>query len=303
MSPIEFASHLNANCPHNGALMNEAGCPPRETLLRYLQGTFDSSQIDSLEEHLEQCPGFEETVAELEDTNDTLMRHLPLAATGNVEADADAPAWIERLKAGPPTKPPEQSDERIAGGQGKLVANRWADGLTSYELLEVLGKGGMGVVYRGRHRQLGRPVAVKVVRPKLVSAAEAHRRFEREIRILGGLNHPGIVMATDAGRVGSAAYLVMELIDGVDLARLVRSAGPLNVGEACEVARQTAVALSAAHVAGAVHRDVKPSNVMVDKTGRVKLLDFGLACLIELNSDRGETSLGRLIGTLDYMAP
>jgi serine/threonine protein kinase len=303
VSPIEAASHSNANRLENGALMIQADCPSRDTLLRYLQGNFDSSQIDSLEEHVEQCPNCEETVAELEDTNDTLMRHLPLAATGHVEADADAPAWIERLKAGPPTKAIDQSDERMVGGQEESVANRWSDGLTSYELLEVLGKGGMGVVYRGRHRQLGRPVAVKVVRPKLVSAAEAHRRFDREIRILGGLNHPGIVMATDAGRVGSAAYLVMELIDGVDLARLVRSAGPLNVGEACEVARQIAVALSAAHVAGAVHRDVKPSNVMIDKTGRVKLLDFGLACLIELTSDHGETSLGRLIGTLDYMAP
>jgi serine/threonine protein kinase len=301
--PIETASQSNANRLQNGALMIQADCPSRETLLRYLQGNFDSSQIDSLEEHVEQCPNCEETVAELEDTNDTLMRHLPLAATGDVEADADAPEWIERLKAGPPTKAVDPSDERMVGGQGESVANRWADGLTSYELLEILGKGGMGVVYRGRHRQLGRPVAVKVVRPKLVSAAEAHRRFDREIRILGGLNHPGIVMATDAGRVGSAAYLVMELIDGVDLARLVRSAGPLNVGEACEVARQIAVALSAAHVAGAVHRDVKPSNVMIDKTGRVKLLDFGLACLIELSSDHGETSLGRLIGTLDYMAP
>ena len=303
MSPIETASQLNANRLQNGALMNEAACPSRESLLRYLQGTFDSSQIDSLEEHLEECPNCEETVAELEDTNDTLMRHLPLAATGNVETDDDAPAWIERLKAGPPTKPHEQSDERIAGGRGESVANAGPSGLTSYELLEVLGKGGMGVVYRGRHRQLGRPVAVKVVRPKLVSAAEAHRRFDREIQILGGLNHPGIVMATDAGRVGSAAYSG----DGTDRRR--RSRPARAIGRAAQRGRGVRSgtadrrALSAAHAAGAVHRDVKPSNVMIDKTGRVKLLDFGLACLIELNSDHGETSLGRLIGTLDYMAP
>jgi serine/threonine protein kinase len=302
-SPSEIVRQLNANTSNNGALMIDAPCPTRETLLHYLQGNFDLSQVDSLEEHLERCPSCEETVAELENSNDTLMRHLPLAANDKVEADPNAPVWIERLMAGPPTKQDEQSEQRMVDGQGVSVANEWASGLTSYELLEVLGKGGMGVVYRGRHRQLGRPVAVKVVRPKLVSAAEAHRRFDREIQILGRLNHPGIVMATDAGRVGRAAFLVMELIDGVDLARLVRSAGPLNVGEACEVARQIAVALSAAHAAGAVHRDVKPSNVMIDKTGRVKLLDFGLACLIELNSDHGETSLGRLIGTLDYMAP
>ncbi len=80
---------LNVNASHNGALMIQAACPSRETLLRYLQGNFDFSQIDSLEEHLEQCSSCEETVAELEDTNDTLMRHLPLAATGKVEAGAE----------------------------------------------------------------------------------------------------------------------------------------------------------------------------------------------------------------------
>lgn len=283
--------------------MVEAACPSRETLVRYLQGQFDPAQIDSLEEHLDECPACEETVSALEDTSDTLMRHLPLAASDKAEAEAEAPVWIERLKAGPPTQQDEPAGQRAIDGQGESAARDWADGLASYELLEVLGKGGMGVVYRGRHRQLGRPVAVKVVRPQLLSAAEAHRRFDREIQILGGLNHPGIVMATDAGRVGPAAYLVMELIDGVDLARLVRSAGPLAVGEACEAARQIAVALSAAHAAGAVHRDVKPSNVMIDAGGRVKLLDFGLACLIDLRGEHGETSLGRLLGTLDYMAP
>ncbi len=283
--------------------MIETACPSRETLVRYLQGQFDLAQIDSLEEHLDACPRCEETVSALEDTNDTLMRHLPLAASDKAEAEAEAPVWIERLKVGPPTQQDEPAGQRTIDGQGESAAKDWADGLASYELLEVLGKGGMGVVYRGRHRQLGRPVAVKVVRPQLFSAAEAQRRFDREIQILGGLNHPGIVMATDAGRVGPAAYLVMELIDGVDLAKLVRTAGPLDVGEACEVARQIAVALSAAHAAGAVHRDVKPSNVMIDAGGRVKLLDFGLACLIDLRGEHGETSLGRLLGTLDYMAP
>jgi serine/threonine protein kinase len=283
--------------------MIETSCPTRETLLRYLQGNFDTSQIDSLEEHLEQCVSCEETVAELEDTNDSLMRHLPLAAIDQLENDVNGPDWIARLKAGPPTNHEEHSNKESSHELGESSGKLWTDGLASYELLEVLGKGGMGVVYRGRHRQLGRPVAVKVVRPKLVSANEAHRRFDREIRILGGLNHPGIVMATDAGRVGCAAFLVMELIEGVDLAQLVRSVGPLNVGEACEVARQIAVALSAAHTAGAVHRDVKPSNVMIDRAGRVKLLDFGLACLVDLRGEHAETSLGRLIGTLDYMAP
>jgi serine/threonine protein kinase len=144
---------------------------------------------------------------------------------------------------------------------------------------------------------------LKVLHPRLTAAVEARQRFEREIRILGSLRHPGVVMATDAGRIGSAAYLVMEFIDGIDLARLVRRSGPLSIAEACSVGRGMAEAIAAAHRAGVVHRDVKPSNVMLDRAGEVKLLDFGLAHLATLTADDPETSLGRLLGTLEYMAP
>src|SRR5262249_55070632 len=143
----------------------------------------------------------------------------------------------------------------------------------------------------------------KVLHPRLTAAVEARQRFDREIRVLGSLHHPGIVMATDAGRIGAASYLVMELIDGIDLARLVRRSGPLSIAETCSVGRDIADAIAAAHRAGVVHRDVKPSNVMIDRTGRIKLLDFGLAHLATLTTDDPETSLGRLLGTLEYMAP
>ncbi|MEM9659768.1 MAG: protein kinase, partial [Planctomycetota bacterium] len=179
--------------------MIDTACPPRESLLRYLQGNFDSSQVDAFEQHLQQCPSCEETVAELEDANDTLMRHLPLAAIDDAEGDAGAPAWIARLRAGVPIEHADDALDDEEARDSAPVAEDWAKGLAAYELLEIIGKGGMGVVYRGRHRQLGRPVAVKVVRPKLVSAAAAQRRFDREIQILGRLNHPGIVAATDAG--------------------------------------------------------------------------------------------------------
>jgi len=207
------------------------------------------------------------------------------------------PAWLDRLKAGVPASP--ATDDK----QAPVADYTTLSGLDSYELLGILGRGGMGVVYRARHRQLGRSVAIKVVHPKLMSAINARDRFEQEIRILGGMNHPGIVMATDAGRVGSAAYLVMELIEGVDLARLVRELGPLSIPQATELARQIAAALAAAHGANAIHRDVKPSNVMLDRDGRAKLLDFGLAHLSEHANKDHETSLGHVLGTLDYMAP
>ena len=214
----------------------------------------------------------------------------------SVEAQAEPPGWLDQLRNGPlePATPAPTPSPRAP----EPVAE-----FSSYELLGVLGHGGMGVVYRARHRQLERLVALKVLSPRLMATAEARRRFEREIRVLGGLHHPGIVMATDANRIDGAAYLVMELIDGVDMARLVRDGGPLTVAEACEAGRQIADALAAAHRAGTIHRDIKPSNVMIDRLGRAKLLDFGLAHLTELSTESRDTSLGRLLGTLDYMAP
>jgi len=267
-------------------------------LRNYAIGDCDNATSEEIERHLAACPACEDTIAGFDSADDTLMRHLPLAAVGTQQTGSDRPGWLERLRSGPPADSADdvhsQADQQPAASLG---------GLSAYELLGVLGRGGMGVVYRARHRQLNRIVAIKVLSPRMVSAAEARRRFEREIQILGSLNHPGVVMATDAGRIGSAAYLVMELVQGADLARLVRRGGPLAVAEACEVGRQMAAALAAAHALGTIHRDVKPSNAMADGQGRVKLLDFGLAHLATLAAEHRETSLGRLLGTLDYMAP
>lgn len=271
-------------------------CPTPNSLRNYAVGSCEDKLADEIEQHLALCPSCEETLAEFDDTNDSLLRHLPLAGA-EAESDVVQPAWLDELRHGSPELM-ERKRERNAPAEAPQVL----DELSAYELLGVLGRGGMGVVYRARHRQLNRIVAVKVVNPRLISAAEARRRFEREIRILGSLHHPGIVMATDAGRIGDAAYLVMELIDGIDLQRLVTGGGPLSIDEACEVGRQIAEALAAAHQAGAIHRDVKPSNAMLDRQGRVKLLDFGLAHVVPLSADQ-DTSLGRLLGTLNYMAP
>src|SRR5690606_13002070 len=133
--------------------------------------------------------------------------------------------WLQRLMAGPPIEAP------APGVGAPFIEGRVGhrSEFAGYEVTGILGQGGMGVVYDARHRQLDRPVAIKVIRPKLMSAKDAQRRFRREIQVLGRLNHPGIVAATDAGNMGSAAYLVMERVEGVDLARLVRHAGPLSI--------------------------------------------------------------------------
>lgn len=273
-------------------------CPTLDSLRRYAMGQYSDDEGDTIEQHLSLCDTCEETLANLDDAADSLVRYLPLAAVEDGEGSEPSHGWLQRLI---------DKDFKVESSDRPKSASANAEpaptDLGPYELTGVLGQGGMGVVYQAKHRQLGRTVAIKVVSPKTFAAPEAKRRFDREIQVLGQLHHPGIVSATDAGRIGDAPYLVMELIDGVDLGALVRKTGPLSVSESCEVARQIALALSAAHDAGAIHRDVKPSNVMIDRNGNAKLLDFGLAHLTDSIGHSQETSIGRLLGTLDYMAP
>jgi serine/threonine-protein kinase len=177
-------------------------------------------------------------------------------------------------------------------------------------LLERLGEGGMGAVFKARHTLMDRVVAVKVLRAAAPAPGEpALKRFHREIRALARLSHPNVIVAHDAGLVGEAPYLVMEYVPGIDLARMVRERGKLPSGEACEFIRQTTLALQHVHVCGLVHRDVKPSNLLVvsGETGcaQVKLLDLGLARFQEPSGREGTelTADGAVMGTLDYLAP
>ncbi|KAA5539472.1 serine/threonine protein kinase [Roseiconus nitratireducens] len=279
-------------------MLTKSTCPPRESLQQYVLGQYCDEEGDRLEQHLAECATCEQSLASLEDASDSLIRHLPLAAVSVSDSEPDPP-WLQQLMPGPNALRP-QSPASIASAD--TPGNQ---ALGSYRLTGILGQGGMGVIYSAFHEQLGREVAIKVVNPRLCSGGEAQARFDREIALLGKLNHPGIVTAIDAGRLSGAAYLVMEKVDGVDLSRLLRHSGPLTIPEACEIARQMASALAAAHEAGAVHRDIKPSNVMINRQGQVILLDFGLATAIPLlPSDAGpQTSFGQLLGTLDYMSP
>lgn len=286
--------------------MTTSRCPNRQTLLQYSLGECPDSLSDEVERHVTDCPACEDSIAQFDTAADTLMRHLPLAAAA-LNAAEPQPGWIDILRDCPPLDPPVEPGNRAQRRPGvasnSQIDSQLADGFVNYDVLGILGRGGMGVVFLARHRQLNRRVALKVVRPDAMSSDVARRRFQREIQILGGLNHPGIVMATDAGVVGRGAYLVMEWIDGTDLGRLVQTGGPLAIESTCEVGRQIAEALAAAHSSGVVHRDVKPSNTMVDAAGRVRLLDFGLAHMTRLIQETGDTSVGHLLGTLDYMAP
>jgi eukaryotic-like serine/threonine-protein kinase len=186
--------------------------------------------------------------------------------------------------------------------------------LGPYEIVAPLGAGGMGEVYRARDTRLSRDVALKVLLPEVAADASRLKRFEKEARAASALNHPNIVTIYDIGSSDSTAYIAMERIEGTTLRELVMGS-PLPIRKLLQIAPQIAEGLAKAHEAGIVHRDLKPDNVMVNKEGTVKILDFGLAKLASTGSTGEEGSLstiggggggtqpGLVMGTVGYMSP
>jgi eukaryotic-like serine/threonine-protein kinase len=169
-----------------------------------------------------------------------------------------------------------------------------------YRLLELLGQGGMATIYRARDAQLDRDVAVKLLRPEFGQDPDFLARFRDEARSAASLSHPNIVAVFDSGEEGSDPYIVMELVEGQDLASILRENGPLAPRQAARVAAEVAKALHAAHVRGIVHRDVKPSNILIGRDGRVKVADFGIARAMD---DAQLTLPGVTMGSVHYFAP
>ncbi|HEX5272204.1 MAG TPA: serine/threonine-protein kinase, partial [Gemmataceae bacterium] len=174
-----------------------------------------------------------------------------------------------------------------------------------YRVLTLLGAGGMGAVYKAEHLLMKRVVALKVMNRALVGSAGTVDRFRREFRASALLSHPNIVAAYDAEQAGDVHFLVMEYVEGTDLARRLADRGPLPAAEACDYVRQAARGLQHAHERGMIHRDVKPHNLMLTPDGTIKVLDFGLARLAAESATLvgGMTGQGALLGTVDYLAP
>jgi WD40 repeat protein len=183
-----------------------------------------------------------------------------------------------------------------------------------YRVHGLLGVGGMGAVFQAEHRLMERPVALKVLVRGLIDDPAAVERFRREVKAAARLSHPNIVQAFDADQAGAAHFLVMEYVEGTDLARLVAERGPLPVARACDYARQAALGLQHAFAHGMVHRDIKPQNLMLTPEGQVKVLDFGLSRFVSESpppapagdapgADATLTQTGSLMGTADYVAP
>ena len=184
--------------------------------------------------------------------------------------------------------------------------------LGHYEILSLLGKGGMGEVWRARDTKLGREVAIKTLPEEFAKDADRLARFEREAKLLASLNHPNIAAIYGLEEDGDRSYLVLEMVEGETLAERLDRSGPFPVDEVLGIGRQVAQALESAHARGITHRDIKPANIKITPEGRIKVLDFGLAKnvlsgqeidLSQIETLTVATEAGQILGTPAYMSP
>jgi serine/threonine protein kinase/WD40 repeat protein len=346
-------------------------CPNRQQLLDYVVGKLNEPALDTVSQHVEQCGTCQSLLSTLDDSADTVLSRLRRApvATGfehepeYQQAVAAAKAVVPgaaavippsvAVVASPPsdeddqTLPPaHEATEQLAGVPESPADNSPPVPLPEmgdYELLEKIGEGGMGAVYKARHKKLKRIMAIKLLPKERLANPTALARFEREMEAVGAVDHPNIVRALHAGEYEGTPYLTVEYVDGLNLSDLVINVGRLRIADACELIRQTAVGLQHAHEQGLVHRDIKPSNLMLAWGGRshvdeaacsaafrrsepaeagttnrrgdhvsppaarpatVKILDLGLALLDSGRpAGREMTAAGTAMGTADYVSP
>jgi CheY-like chemotaxis protein len=202
------------------------------------------------------------------------------------------------------------ADGKLTTFQADAVRERRFEGLVigNYEVLDRLGQGGMGTVFKARHRRMRRVVAIKVLSRNVAQSEHFIKRFQREVEAVARLSHPNIVMAHDADEADVGHFLVMEFVNGRDLASEVQAHGPLPVRQAVACIVQAGWALEYAHRQGIVHRDIKPANLLLDASGVVKVADLGLARFDEAHGPPPEdasalTQAGTIMGTVDFMSP
>ena len=208
--------------------------------------------------------------------------------------------------AGDMTIPPASGSSPDTGNPEEAVVGI-GEVLGDYEIIDKIGEGGMGQVFKARHRRMKRLVALKTLPTELSDSEELIRRFEREVEAAAILDHPNIVTAYDAGEQDGVHFLVMQYVEGRDVAAVLKDEGPLTPRRALKFVVQAAKGLAYAHSRGVIHRDIKPANLLVDENGSVQILDMGLA-RIEEEVREGPartdlTQMGALMGSVDYLAP
>ncbi|MEQ1827202.1 MAG: serine/threonine-protein kinase [Pirellula sp.] len=264
-----------------------SSCPSRQLLVEYFSGMTDDFVNSNIESHVAQCEECERVLQELEHESVPTLSSLLQTRLQSDQENAIVGQAIDSAKL----------------EAANLAINNPPTVVGQYRLIEAIGRGGMGRVFRAEHLKLHKTVALKL-QPVHFADAQSVERFDREVTATGKLHHPAIVTATDAGVDAGVQYLAMEFIDGWDLGRLIQMIPNMHVADVCEVGRQVALGLAHAHNQGMVHRDIKPSNIMLDRSGNVKLLDFGLVLVDRWDGSSTElTTVGQFLGTLDYMAP
>ena len=238
-------------------------------------------------------------------------RLLSLAPGIGLESN---PARVALPSEGVTTAAPSASDETVidnvaplsspsSGERGNINSMLLAIGTVlggRYEILKLLGQGGMGAVYKAKDREVGRVVALKVIRPEMASNPEVLARFKQELLLSSQVTHRNVIRIYDLGEALGVKFITMEFFDGENLHDILKDRGKLPVAEAVDIMEQVASGLAAAHREGIIHRDLKPANVMVDQNGRVAVMDFGLARTF---SGDGMTQTGMMLGTMEYMSP
>ena len=281
---------------HEVPITEFQACPAQDVLRRFGNGLSSDEEFDRIVPHLEACQQCQATLDRFDEDSDTVVRAL-----ATLPANASDEVGFQELHEQLISRP-EPFGTTIGFQRRAIVHHEFAlpHRLGGYELIELIGRGANGSVYRAKHVKLDRVVAIKILSSALEDDA-AVQDFFREMKAVGKLNHPHIISATDAGEADGHHYLAMEFVDGIDVSTLLARTEKLSVANACEIVRQAALGLEYAHQNGMVHRDVKPSNLQFSFDGQVKLLDLGL---VSFSSGNKNTTAGEIArGTADYMSP
>jgi len=287
----------NLDPDEEAAMAAPTAHPSDKTLQSYGLGKLDDLLAEAVVKHLKECDSCRRRVAEV--TSDSFVGRLQdaQARPETIPPVGSSLAGLSKLGAESRTPSPPPASTLPPG-----LAEH-----PDYQVLRELGRGGMGVVYLAENRMMGRKEVLKVVSSHLLNRQGVLERFLREIRSAASLNHPNIVTAYSASRVGENIVFSMQFVEGYDLSQLVNKSGPLSVAHACNFVYQAALGLQHAHERGMVHRDIKPSNLMLARDGNkplIKVLDFGLAKVTsERAVDGGLTSEGQMLGSPHYVAP
>lgn len=290
-------------------------CPSRSVLEKLIHGRLSPKEEASISQHISDCIHCQSELDRaipdelVTSAKNALSSPEPIATAlsailSDAESDIAESAIYKTTPAGGVTR-----------GTTNNKTSTWADlrpwltetddgslgQIGPYRLTEILGRGGMGIVFRSRDPSLDRPVAVKVLSPGLLADGTARNRFLREARSVAAINHPGIVGIYEVVSETELPYFAMEFVDGRSLDSLLSSGRRFSAREVTKIGYNIANALAAAHAAGLIHRDIKPANILVESgTGRVRLMDFGLA---RQSTGSDLTASGALLGTPSYMAP